>query len=92
MHAAEDLRGGEVMIVRTFGGTHVQAGGTQVNKLNDRRSEAKWVQAVEELVSLGLLKDRGYKGELFEVTYDGYKAADQLVKNGFKKIAFEGRN
>jgi hypothetical protein len=89
---AEDPKGGHVLIARTFGGTHVQANNTTVNKLNDRRSEAKWVKAVEDLVTFGLLKALGYKGEVFEITYDGYKAADQLAESGFKKIELDGDN
>jgi hypothetical protein len=87
--AAEDPRGGRVMVVRTFGGTHIQANNTRVNKLNDRRSEAKWTKALEDLVGLGLMKAIGYKGEVFEITYDGYKAADGLVQSGFKKVALD---
>ena len=86
---ADDPNGGQVLVVNTFGGTHVQANQTRVNKPNDRRSEAKWVKAIEDLVGYGLLKDVGYKGEVFEITYDGYKAADELTGNGFKRIALD---
>lgn len=86
---AEDPSGGQVLVVRTFGGTHIQANSMLVNKPKDGRSEAKWTKAVEDLVGLGLLKERGYKGELFEITYDGYKAADQLVQSGFTKVPLE---
>lgn len=92
MLTAEDPSGGEVLIARTFGGTHVQANSTQVNRLNDRRSEAKWVKAVEDLVGYGLLKELGYKGEVFEITYDGYRIADELVKRGFKKTALDSQS
>lgn len=84
--AAADQGGGHLMVVATFGGTHIQAGQKRVNKLNDRRSEAKWKAAVDDLVGYGLLKDVGYKGEVFEVTYEGYKVVDQLKAQGIQPI------
>lgn len=44
----------------------------------DARSEAKWRAAVEELAGRGFIEDRGYRGEVFYVTHDGFAAADAL--------------
>jgi hypothetical protein len=86
---ADNVTGGQVIIVRSFGGTHIQANSTVVNRPNDGRSEAKWTRAVEELVAYGLLKEVGYTGELFEITYNGYAAADRLVEAHFKRVQLD---
>ena len=41
-------------------------------------------RAVEDLVSLGLLRDRGYEGEVFEITHEGYEAIDYLKRHDVK--------
>ena len=46
--------------------------------LTEGRELAKWQHTIENLVSYGLLKDRGYKNELFYLTNDGWNAFDQL--------------
>lgn len=74
--AASDPHG-TVMKLATMGGTHVQANGRQFATMGDARSEAKWRAAVDELDSLGLIEDRGGKGELFFVTDAGYAVVDQ---------------
>jgi predicted transcriptional regulator len=40
-----------------------------------------WKQAINDLASYGMLADRGYKGEVFELTGKGFEVADLLQKN-----------
>ncbi len=42
------------------------------------RTIAQWVGGLEELVQFGYIRGIGYKGEVFEVTREGYEAADDI--------------
>jgi hypothetical protein len=42
------------------------------------RSRAIWEGAVDELAAKGLIKDIGYKGEIYELTREGYDLAELL--------------
>jgi len=74
--------GGTVMCVRSFQGLTVSTNNKGFSQAGDRRSEAKWKAAVEELVRLGLLEPVGSAGEMFEITDAGYGAADRLRGEG----------
>jgi len=69
---------GTVMRVLVMEGTIIQAGGQQMAEMGDRRDEARWEAALQELVERGLLEPRGHKGEVFAVTNRGYEQADIL--------------
>ena len=71
------VQDGTVMVLRTFGGTHVQAGRENFGD-NSPRDTARWTGAVEELVGRGFLADRGSKGEVFTVTNAGYEHAEEM--------------
>ena len=45
----------------------------------DSRTIALWVGGLEDLRRCLYLKDVGHKGEVFEVTREGYDAADELT-------------
>ncbi|WP_257223356.1 hypothetical protein [Acinetobacter sp. YH16052] len=62
---------------RYLGGQSLFVGNLNLD-LDKARELAKWEDALNELVNLGLIKDRGYKGELFDLTKEGWKAFDQL--------------
>lgn len=68
---------GTVMVLRTFGGTRVQAGRESFGD-NSPRDTARWTGAVEELVGRGFLADRGRKGEVFAVTNAGFEYAEEM--------------
>lgn len=74
--AAEDEHG---MIMKTeyIGGQQIQAGSRSFGE-SSRREFSKWEAAIRELVENGLATDRGYKGEMFELTHEGWAAADAL--------------
>lgn len=69
---------GIVSRARTFGGMEIQTNGRSFAEMGNARSEARWDSALNELIDYGLVKDRGFKGEVFEVTHLGY----QVVVHG----------
>lgn len=71
---------GMVLHTSTSAGRNTQAGGQVLNEPHNRRSEAIWEQAINDLVDCGLLTERGYKGEVFEVSAKGYEVAEALEK------------
>ena len=75
-------RNGQVLVVRTLGGTWVQTNRRSFIEQGKPRSEAMWEGAVQELVNLELLQQRGHKGEVFSITNDGYRVADLLRESG----------
>jgi hypothetical protein len=76
--ASQD-RGGTIIHARYIGGTAIQTNGKNLVPSNERREVAKWEQALEELKAKDLVVDRGYKGEVFEITNLGYQVADMIA-------------
>ncbi len=76
--ASQD-RGGTIIHARYIGGTGIQTNGKNLIPSNERREVAKWEQALEELKAKDLVVDRGYKGEVFEITNLGYQVADMIA-------------
>jgi hypothetical protein len=75
---ASNDAGGAIMVIRYMGGMLVQTNGKQFGDENNRRSQAMWESAVSELEQAGLVSDKSYKGEYYEVTHEGYQVADLL--------------
>ncbi len=71
------VQDGTVMVLRTLGGTHIQAGRESFGD-SSPRDTARWTGAVEELVERGFLANRGYKGEVFAVTNAGFEYAEEM--------------
>lgn len=69
---------------RYLGGQSLFVGKLDLN-LNKARELAKWKDALNELENLGLINDRGFKGELFDLTQEGWKAFDQLKEQQQEK-------
>jgi hypothetical protein len=63
-----------------FGGEQIQAEERSFIEENNPRSVAKWVGGLEELENLGFVQDRGNKGEVFQVTREGYEFYDSFLK------------
>jgi hypothetical protein len=76
--AASSDSNGYILVAPHIGGTSISAGGKAFAEEADRRSVARWMEAVEELYQAGLTRDVNGKGELFEVTHRGYESADKL--------------
>ncbi len=77
LEAAKD-KNGTIMNLGTLGGRMIQTNSRGFVERGDARSEARWKGAIDELRNLGLIADRGYKGEVFSVTDIGYRLADHL--------------
>lgn len=70
---------GIILQVKHLGGTAIQTNGKNLILSNSRRDIAKWEEAMGELLGLGLVVARGYKGEIYEVTNLGFQIADMIV-------------
>jgi hypothetical protein len=81
VEAAADKHG-TILKTRTFGGQSIQTNGRIFGDPGDHRSEARWEYALDQLVSLELAIERGYKGEVFEVTEPGYQLAERIRGRG----------
>lgn len=80
--ASQD-QSGHILFVRVMGGPFIQTAGQRLNEAGNPRSRATWEGALRELVELGLVEERGNKGEVFILTSEGYKLADTLPDTGF---------
>jgi hypothetical protein len=69
---------GTILKIEAMDGMHISTHNTQFGEKGNPRLEAKWKAAVNQLVSLQLIEDRGYKGEVFVITDEGYRIADIL--------------
>lgn len=69
---------GQIIMVETLEGTIINAGGSgTIQHSGSARDQAVWKGAVDELDRYGLINDRGYKREVFEVTREGFEAIDR---------------
>jgi hypothetical protein len=71
--------GGTIIHARYLSGTAIQTNGKNLIPSNERREVAKWEDALEQLSSNGFVVDRGFKGEIFEITNLGYQVADMIA-------------
>lgn len=69
---------GTIIHARSVGGTNIQTNGKNLIQSKDRREIAKWESALEELLHNELIVERGYKGEIFEISNLGYQIADMI--------------
>jgi hypothetical protein len=76
--AAVEDREGIIQHAKYIGGSDVQTNGRQFIEQDNARSRAAWEGAIDELVTHDLIRDLGFKGEVFQVTRQGYDLADVL--------------
>ena len=67
-----------IMKVRTGGGLRVMTNGKDFVEPDSPRSEARWENAVRELVGMGLIEDAKGLDEVFEVIHLGFEFIDSL--------------
>lgn len=77
LKAASKNQHGTILKIAVIGGRFIQAGGASFGGQGGRES-AKWEHALNELVALNLVVARGYKGEVFELTHEGWAVVDRL--------------
>ena len=59
-------------------GLIIRTNGKDLNEVGNRRSEAKWDGALENLLEKKFVKDYNGKGTAFEVTHKGFECVDSL--------------
>jgi len=69
---------GNIMKLATLGGRFIQTNSKTFGGGGDHRASMRWEYALDQLVSVGLVVERGNKGQVFEVTEPGYQLADTL--------------
>lgn len=69
---------GSILKLRYLGGMEIQTNGKNFIDNSNPRTTAIWEDAINQLVSENLIEDRGYKGEVYKVTRNGYEIADLL--------------
>ena len=69
---------GIVMKIVTKSGFQVQTNGKSLDTEQTPRSRALWDETFRTLLNKDLIEERGYKGEVFALTLNGYKQADIL--------------
>ena len=73
---------GQIIKISTLGdGTSVSANGKQFMANSSQRESARWVEALDFLISQVCLKSTGHKGQVFELTGTRYNVADYLKEN-----------
>lgn len=69
---------GTIISMRMMGGSAIQTNGKNFITSNNRREEALWEAAIQELIENELIYDPGHKGEVFQLTNLGYQTADMI--------------
>lgn len=69
---------GSIIYNRYFGGEDIQANGKNMIPDGNPRTIALWKGGIEDLLRRRYIEDPGHEGTLFEVTREGYEAADEL--------------
>jgi hypothetical protein len=77
LKAAASRDDGTIIKISVMGGKFIQAGGQSFGGERGRES-ARWEHALNELVNEGLAMARGNRGEIFELTHEGWGVADEL--------------
>lgn len=72
---------GRIWHPRMSGGEIIQASNNSMLPDQDPRTIALWEGGIEDLQRSRYIKDIGAKGEMFEVTREGYAAADEIDLN-----------
>jgi hypothetical protein len=71
---------GRIAYLRFLGGASIEANGKNFIEPPNDREEARWSAALDELREYHLIKDVGYKGEIFRLTKLGDEVADEVER------------
>ncbi len=69
---------GVIVHLDSISGMQMQSNNKEIFSGNDPKQSAIWKGALEELISNGLIKDKGHKRQIFELTRKGYDIAELL--------------
>lgn len=72
---------GQILKLRFIGQSLVIQTNSQTFGGNTPKENAAWEHGINELCSFGLLQERGYKGEVFSLTHEGYQIAEYLFQH-----------
>lgn len=72
--------GANLLRLGTLSGLIIQVGRQAFNEQGNARDTARCEAALSELERANLIRAMGHKRELFELTNDGYEAADQIAE------------
>lgn len=78
LEAAND-QGGNIMHMKHLGGEIIFTSGKKFIEKGNPRSRAAWVGALDELASNALIEDVSHKGEIFQITREGYAMIEMLT-------------
>ena len=78
VEAAKDKQMGAIVKTKTLGGTYINTSGKNFADPADRRSIARWEAAMRELVEMGYLEDPSGKDSLYQLTHEGFEAAEDF--------------
>ena len=78
VEVAKDNRMGAIVKTKTMGGTFINTNGKNFGEPEDRRSIARWEAAIRELVETGYLEDPSGRDSLYQLTHEGFEAAENL--------------
>lgn len=70
---------GHVLCHKSFGDKTIQIGDKQMIPEQSPRTVALWIGGVEDLQRRRYIMDVGHKGEIFQVTREGFEAADSIT-------------
>ena len=79
IEASKDPSGEIVKFGSKGGRFEIHTNGKEIDEDDSPRTKAKWDAVINQLLSLDLISDVGYKGEIFHLTDKGYKIADELI-------------
>ena len=77
--ASLSKRSGPIQNLSFLGGKRISVDGNAFLNGNDPREKATWDSALEALEINGLIKDDGYKREIFSLTKKGFDYVDKLT-------------
>ncbi|STQ89313.1 hypothetical protein [Iodobacter fluviatilis] len=77
LKAASKDTNGTILKIAVIGSRFIQAGESSFGGQGGRES-ARWEYALNELVDRNFVVERGHKGEVFELTHEGWALADTL--------------
>jgi hypothetical protein len=81
LKASED-NAGSIMVVEMDQGLILQINRVQFAETGNRKSEARWRQAIDELLRLELVRRPKPDSDILDVTHAGYECAERLRSAG----------